>query len=174
MKLSDSLLHFAVRYPALRPVYRLTTKIRERLIMFSAAAASALFLLVLLGVQGRLTVYLHTLEASAIYQLATAVGAALIGLIGVVFTLTLFVIQQISNSSIPGLLREYAADKRTQWIFICLACLALLALSATLIVPRTHPFAPIFLIVVAVLGTLGLLWALFERVIVLSDHSHVI
>jgi hypothetical protein len=121
-----------------------------------------------------LTVYLHNVEPAAIYQLSISVGAALIGLIGIVFTLTLFVIQQISSTSIPGLLGEYATDRATQWIYVVLAFLALLALGSALIIPARHPFAPVLFIAFAVLGALGLLWARFDRVVALSDPSNVI
>lgn len=114
------------------------------------------------------------MDAAAIYQLSISVGAALIGLIAIVFTLSLFVIQQISNTSIPGLLGEYAADSFSQLIYVLLAVLTVLALSCSLIIPAHHPFLPVALLAFCVVGSLVLLWLLFERVALLCDPSNVI
>ena len=143
--------------------------------VFAGAGGAAVLLFCALALLYRpVATYLLHLEPAAIYQLAISVGAALIGLIGVVFTLTLFVVQQVSNNSVPGLLREYAADRGTQLIYAALTSLAVLALASALINPVKHPFAPVFLIAFAVLGALTLLWALFQRVVRLSDPSNVI
>lgn len=142
--------------------------------LLCSGVVAAILLLLMLLLHASLAAYLSHVDAAAIYQLAISVGAALVGLIGVVFTLTLFVIQQISSTSIPGLLREYASDRGTQVIYACLSFLALLALGSSLIIPAKHPFAPVVSITVAVVGALGLLWALFQRVVKLSDPSSVI
>jgi len=143
-------------------------------VLFVSVVAATLLVLLMLMLHTSITAYLAHVDAPAIYQLAISVGAALVGLIGVVFTLTLFVIQQISSTSIPGLLREYASDRGTQVIYACLSFLALVTLGAALIVPAKHPFAPVFIVTMAVLGALALLWGLFQRVVKLSDPSNVI
>jgi uncharacterized membrane protein len=65
-------------------------------------------------------------------QLCIAVGAALIGLIAVVFTLSLFVIQQISDRSVPGILREYAADRGIRAVYAALSGFAVTCLLGNL------------------------------------------
>jgi hypothetical protein len=67
------------------------------------------------------------------------VGAALIGLIAVVFTLSLFVIQQISDRSVPGILREYAADNLIRTIYAALSILAVGSFLGAILSPREHP-----------------------------------
>ena len=59
-------------------------------------------------------------------------------------------------------------------IYVLLAILAVLALGCSLIEPAHHPFVQVALIAFCVLGSLILLWLLFERVAVLCDPSNVI
>lgn len=49
-----------------------------------------------------------------------------------------------------------------------------MTLGAALIIPAKHPFAPVLLVTIAVLGALLLLWGLFQRVVRLSDPGNVI
>jgi uncharacterized membrane protein len=123
----------------MQPLYRLALRNRDRWALLVAATVSVIFTAVLVIAHRPLTHYLAGVEPAATYQLATAVGAALIGLIAVVFTLTLFVIQQISITNIPDLLREYASDSPIQIIYALLVGAALFALSATFVRPQT-PF----------------------------------
>jgi hypothetical protein len=171
---SQTLVKFAIRHRYSRGLYRLSTRLRDRITIFAALLFIALAFTVFLSKWSRIAHYLYGVDPAAIYQLSISVGAALIGLIAVVFTLSLFVVQQISNTSIPGLLGEYAADPFSQLIYVILAILAVLALGCSLIVPSHHPFVQVALIAFCVLGSLILLWLLFERVAVLCDPSNVI
>ncbi len=172
--MQDRFLRLALRVAWLRPAYRMVSRYRRNTVLAGCVAFAVLLVCILLVLHRALAEHLLHVDAAAIYQLAISIGAALVGLIGVVFTLTLFVIQQISNTSIPGLLREYAGDRGTQLIYAALTLLALLALSSALIIPAKHPLAPILLTTLAVLGALSLLWVLFQRVVDLSDPSNVI
>jgi uncharacterized membrane protein len=110
------------------------------MVLFVSIASATLLIVLMLLLHAPFASYLSHVDAPAIYQLAISVGAALVGLIGVVFTLTLFVIQQISSTSIPGLQREYASDRGTQVIYACLSFLALVTLGAALIIPAKTLF----------------------------------
>jgi len=107
-------------------------------------------------------------------QLCIAVGAALIGLIAVVFTLSLFVIQQISDRSVPGILREYAADGGIRAVYTALSGSAVTCLLGVLISSRQHPVLAYTLPLSCAIGSLILLSVLFERVAFLSDPSNII
>jgi hypothetical protein len=107
-------------------------------------------------------------------QLSIGVGAALIGLIAVVFTLSLFVIQQISDRSVPGILREYAADGATRTIYASLSGLAMVCLLGVSVSSRHHPVLAFTLPIFCVAGSLILLSVLFERIAFLSDPSNII
>jgi hypothetical protein len=98
----------------------------------------------------------------------------LIGLIAVVFTLSLFVIQQISDRSVPGILREYAADGATRTIYASLSGLAVTCLLGVSVSSRHHPVLAFTLPVFCAVGSLILLSVLFERVAFLSDPSNII
>ena len=74
--------------------------------------------------RSQLARFLVTLDSGISAQLCIGVGAALIGLIAIVFTLSLFVIQQISDRSVPGILREYAADGGIRAVYAALSVLA--------------------------------------------------
>lgn len=112
--MSQTLVKFAIRHRYSRGLYRLSTRLSDRITIVAALLFIALAFTVFLSKWSRIAHYLYGVDPAAIYQLSISVGAALIGLIAVVFTLSLFVVQQISNTSIPGLLGEYAADPFSQ------------------------------------------------------------
>lgn len=124
--------------------------------------------------RARLATSLVTLDPGLSAQLCIGVGAALIGLIAVVFTLSLFVIQQISDRSVPGILREYAADGATRAIYATLSGLAITCLLGVSISSRNHPVLAFALPLFCAIGSLVLLSVLFERVAFLSDPSNII
>ncbi|MBN9615768.1 MAG: hypothetical protein J0G35_09370 [Acidobacteriales bacterium] len=122
----------------------------------------------------RLGAYFLRLDPAVLPQLCIGVGAALIGLIAVVFTLSLFVIQQISDRSVPGILREYAADNITRAIYAALSVLAVTCLVGALVSPKHHPVAAFCLPVFCAVISLVLLSILFVRVAFLSDPSNIV
>ena len=124
--------------------------------------------------RARLDKILVVLDPGLSAQLCIGVGAALIGLIAVVFTLSLFVIQQISDRSVPGILREYAADGATRAIYATLSGLAVTCLLGVPISSRHYPVLAFMLPLFCAIGSLILLSVLFERVAFLSDPSNII
>ncbi len=118
--------------------------------------------------------YLRSLDPSLLSQLCLAVGAALIGLIAVVFTLSLFVIQQISDRSVPGILREYAADNQIRAIYAALSVFAVVSLLGTLLSPREHPLLMASTAICCTILSLLLLAILFVRVAYLSDPASIV
>jgi len=124
--------------------------------------------------RARLAKVLAVLDPALSAQLCIGVGAALIGLIAIVFTLSLFVIQQISDRSVPGILREYAADGATRAIYTTLSGLAIICLLGVSISSRHHPVLAFTLPLFCGIGSLVMLSVLFERVAFLSDPSNII
>ena len=122
----------------------------------------------------RIAGHLVRLDPAILSQLGIAVGAALIGLIAVVFTLSLFVIQQVSDRAVPGLLREYAADGRTKLIYALLSIAAVASLGSSLILTARHPVAVVGIVASSTILSLLLLRALFERVAFLCDPGNII
>jgi len=114
------------------------------------------------------------MDSGLLPQLCIGVGAALIGLIAVVFTLSLYVIQQISDRSVPGILREYAADNPVRLIYTALSILAVLSLTGALLPQKSHPVLLFVLPLFCAVSSLILLGVLFERVAYLSDPSNII
>ena len=125
-------------------------------------------------IRERIAGHLVRLDPAILSQLGTAVGAALIGLIAVVFTLSLFVIQQVSERAVPGLLREYAADTRSKLIYFLLSIAAVSSLGASLILPARHPVALIAIVASSTILSLSLLRVLFARVAFLCDPASII
>jgi hypothetical protein len=122
----------------------------------------------------RLGAFFVRLDPAILPQLCIGIGAALIGLIAVVFTLSLFVIQQISDGSVPGMLREYAADNVTRAIYSARSILAITCLVAALIPSRHHPVAAFCLPIFCAVASLVLLSILFVRVAFLGDPSNIV
>jgi hypothetical protein len=118
--------------------------------------------------------YLHGLDPSLLSQMCIGVGAALIGLIAVVFTLSLFVIQQISDRSVPGILREYAADNLIRTIYAALSIMAVGSLLGAILLPREHPVLMFSIAIFGAILSLLLLSILFVRVAYLSDPASII
>jgi hypothetical protein len=124
--------------------------------------------------RGSLSSYLRGLDPSLLSRMCIAVGAALIGLIAVVFTLSLFVIQQISDRSVPGILREYAADTAIRTIYTALSLLSIGSLLGALLSPVEHPFMMFTIASFCAILSLLLLSILFVRVAHLSDPANII
>ena len=65
-------------------------------------------------------------------QLEIAVGAAMIGVIGIVFSLSIFSIQQVAERGTAFTVREYALDWVFRIVYWALACFAFLAMLSAL------------------------------------------
>lgn len=164
---------------------RLASKRYQRIYMFYWRAKTHLWSIGIgtLFVAGMVVTFAHRMELGRYFreldptllpQLCIGVGAALIGLIAVVYTLSLFVIQQISDRSVPGILREYAADNVTRTIYLALAVLAVTCLLGALFARQHHPVLVFSLPIFCAASSLVLLSALFVRVAFLSDPSNIV
>jgi hypothetical protein len=160
--------------PRYRRVYLGYWKLKQHLWLAGVAATIVAVLLVVFILRGRLGAYLIQLDSSLLPQLCIGVGAALIGLIAVVFTLSLYVIQQISDRSVPGILREYAADDRMRAIYTGLSVVAIACLMGAMVPYHQHPILIFGLPIFCAVSSLLLLAALFDRVAYLSDPSNIV
>jgi hypothetical protein len=160
--------------PRYKRVYLIYWKIKTHPWSAITGVVLAAALMVIFVVRLPLGSYLVRLDPALLSQLCIGVGAALIGLIAVVFTLSLFVIQQISDRSVPGILREYAADDFIRAIYAALSVLAITCLTGALLPSRHHPVLTFSLPIFCALSSLILLSALFTRVAILSDPSNII
>jgi len=160
--------------PRYRIVYRAYWRIKTHPWSIAVGLGSVTALVLVFLFRIRLARILVALDLGLSAQLCIGVGAALIGLIAVVFTLSLFLIQQISDRSVPGILREYAADRATRAIYATLSGLAVICLLGVSISSRHHPVLAFTLPLFCAIGSLILLSMLFERVAYLSDPTNII
>jgi hypothetical protein len=157
-----------------RRVYMIYWKAKAHLWSIGIGLLIAAALAIIFIYHGPLACYLLGLDPSLLSQLCIGVGAALIGLIAVVFTLSIFVIQQISDRSVPGILREYAADNFIRAIYAALSALAVGCLLGALLSSRHHPVLTFSVPILCAVLSLALLSALFVRVAYLSDPSSIV
>jgi len=75
---------------------------------------------------------LATTGTSTLSQLEIAVGAAMLGVIGIVFSLSIFSIQQVAERGTALTLREYAHDWVFRFVYWILAFFAILAMLSSL------------------------------------------
>ena len=81
-----------------------------------------------------LKAHAESLSGSGIIpQLAIAVGAAMLGVIGIVFSLSLFSIQQVAERGTSLTLREYANDWVLRFVYGSLAVFAVFAMAVALL-----------------------------------------
>lgn len=101
-------------------------------------------------------------------QLGIAVGAAMLGVIGIVFSLSIFSIQQVAERGTPLTLREYANDWVLQLVYWSLAAFTVFAMTAALLVKRLalHSLTVNIAILIAAILLLKLY---FNRAIKFSD-----
>src|ERR1035438_2489157 len=71
-------------------------------------------------------------------QLGIAVGAAMLGVIGIVFSLSLFSIQQVAERGTSLTLREYARDWVLRLVYCSLAIFFVFGLAALLLKKETR------------------------------------
>ena len=160
--------------PRYRVVYQAYWRVKTHPWRIAVRLGSITAMVLVLLFRARLAKILVALDPGLSAQLCIGVGAALIGLIAVVFTLSLFLIQQISDRSVPGILREYAADATTRAIYAALSGLAITCLLGVSISSRHYPVLAFMLPLSCAIGSLILLSVLFERVAFLSDPSNII
>lgn len=160
--------------PRYRVLYKAYWRVKTHPWPIAIGLVSVTAMVLVLLFRAQLAKLLVVLDPGLSAQLCIGVGAALIGLIAVVFTLSLFVIQQISDRSVPGILREYAADGATRAIYTTLSGLAIICLLGVSISSRNHPVLAFALPLFCAIGSLILLAVLFERVAFLSDPSNII
>jgi uncharacterized membrane protein len=118
---------------------RLQVRLRKRFLglrLLCGAPAVYLFLAfigasVIYWHRDKCLAYSEVLAANGtLSQLGIAVGAAMLGVIGIVFSLSIFSIQQVAERGTPLTLREYANDLvfvLTYWILGAFAFLAMLS-----------------------------------------------
>jgi hypothetical protein len=160
--------------PRYRLVYQAYWRVKTHPWPIAIGLGSVTAIVLVFSFRSRLAKILVVLDPGLSAQLCIGVGAALIGLIAVVFALSLFVIQQISDRSVPGILREYAADGKTRAIYATLSGLAVACLLGVSISSRYHPVLAFTLPLSCAIVSLILLSVLFERVAFLSDPSNII
>ena len=111
--------------------------------------------------------------AGIIPQLAIAVGAAMLGVIGIVFSLSLFSIQQVAERGTSLTLREYANDWVLRIVYGSLAIFTLFAMATALLKKESAALAILgdFIVLVA---TIFLLKLYFNRTIRFSDPHFIV
>lgn len=127
------------------------------------------FVRVVLHHRAELKTYCEALSANGtLPQLGIAVGAAMLGVIGIVFSLSLFSIQQVAERGTTLTLREYANDWVLRVVYWSLAGFALFAVVAALLKKDFALFsmAADFLIL---FGAILFLKLYFNRAIKFSD-----
>lgn len=137
------------------------------------------FLGYLLGsqiIRDRSALRLHTESLSAvgiIPQLAIAVGAAMLGVIGIVFSLSLFSIQQVAERGTSLTLREYANDWVLRIVYGSLAIFTIAAIATALLRKESAALAILVNFIVLV-ATIFLLKLYFNRTIRFSDPHFIV
>lgn len=128
-----------------------------------------LFGYLFLRLRSELVAYAETLSRhGTLSQLGIAVGAAMLGVIGIVFSLSLFSMQQVAERGTLLTLREYANDWVLRLVYWSLAGFAVFAVTAALVGKHfgVYSLATNFVILVA---AVLLLKIYFNRAIKFSD-----
>jgi hypothetical protein len=111
--------------------------------------------------------------AGIVAQLTIAVGAAMLGVIGIVFSLSLFSIQQVADRGISLTLREYANDWVLRLVYRSLASFTLIAVAAATL--KKESALLVIAVNFAILAvTVILLKVYFNRTIQLSDPHFIV
>lgn len=119
--------------------------------------------------RSNLGVYAQLLSANGtLSQLGIAVGAAMLGVIGIVFSLNLFSIQQVAERGTVLTLREYANDWVLRLVYWSLAIFAVLAVIAALFGKRLAVYSLSINLTILVAAVL-LLKVYFNRAVKFSD-----
>ena len=121
-----------------------------------------------------LRVHTESLSSSGVIpQLAIAVGAAMLGVIGIVFSLSLFSIQQVAERGTSLTLREYANDWVLRIVYGSLAVFTVFAMAGALLKKESAALVVLanFIVLVA---TIFLLKLYFSRTIRFSDPHFVV
>lgn len=128
----------------------------------------------IVGYKSALNAHAESLSSSGIIpQLAIAVGAAMLGVIGIVFSLSLFSIQQVAERGTSLTLREYANDWVLRIVYGSLAIFAVFALAVALLRKESAALAVLVNFIVLV-ATIFLLKLYFNRTIKFSDPHFIV
>lgn len=127
------------------------------------------------GSWARIDTYLTTNSFAVIPQLSIAIGAAIAGLLAIVFSLTLFTVQQASDRGTPTIFREFSRDPGLWAIYFALAVFAVLCFAAALLPMRTN-FVTIAVLSVLILMCLAFVLLLihFRRVVTLVSPLGIV
>lgn len=148
---------------------------RNRARVYPGATVAIVFLVgLLIGALGfhyrtNLKRYAGTLSANGtLSQMGIAVGAAMLGVIGIVFSLSFFSIQQVAERGTLLTLREYANDWVLRLVYWSLAAFTVFAVTAAILVKHLAFYSLVsnFTILIAAVLMLKLY---FNRAIKFSD-----
>lgn len=121
-----------------------------------------------------LTANAESLSTSGVLsQLGIAVGAAMLGVIGIVFSLSLFSIQQVAERGTSLTLREYARDWVLRLVYGSLAAFTVFAM-ATALLKKESAVLAVTIDFVILVATICLLKLYFNRTIRFSDPHFII
>lgn len=113
--------------------------------------------------------YAGILSANGVLsELGIAVGAAMLGVIGIVFSLSLFSIQQVAERGTLLTLREYANDWVLRLVYWSLAAFTVFAVTAAILVKRLAVYS-LFSNFAILIAAVLLLKLYFNRAIKFSD-----
>jgi uncharacterized membrane protein len=116
-----------------------------------------------------LKTYAETLVVNGtVPQLGIAVGAAMLGVIGIVFSLSLFSLQQVAERGTSLTLREYEKDWVLRTVYWCLALFTLLAMIVAML-KRDFALSSICTVFMVLIAAILLLKLYFNRTIKFSD-----
>jgi uncharacterized membrane protein len=138
---------------------------------------NALLLAVLALTLGRLLLhhrltlktYAETLVVNGtVPQFGIAVGAAMLGVIGIVFSLSLFSLQQVAERGTSLTLREYEKDWVLRTVYFCLALFTLLAMVVAML-KKEFALSSIGTLLIVLIAAILVLKLYFNRTIKFSD-----
>lgn len=119
--------------------------------------------------------YLDSLDHTVFPALAMAIAAAMLGVIGIVFSLSIFSVQQVADRGTTVTLKEYANDwvlRAVFWVFALFACSA----AGVSLLSTRKPFTTIGVMIDGVILVLTclLLKVYFNRAILFADAHYTI
>jgi len=178
-RLRRSLLHLKLLVGVYRRRVSFQYQKHKKSLHLLFCIAPLIFLSYLLGseiIRYRSALRMHTETLSAggiIPQLGIAVGAAMLGVIGIVFSLSLFSIQQVAERGTSLTLREYANDWVLRIVYGSLALFTVFAMAAALLKRESAALAILVNFIVLV-ATLFFLKLYFNRTIRFSDPHFIV
>lgn len=101
--------------------------------------------------------YVQTIDRSILTTFFTSVGTIIAGILAVIFSFSLFSIQQAAERSTPTVLGTFAKDRVTLWIFVAIALSSVLVFTFSLAPIKQNLTALLILIAVFLFGSTFLL-----------------